>query len=195
MADLATAMILLVTNGGAMKGGKVDLSKMRRSMSSCLSLILQPLSSSLSAAFRRARSMPSIKALAAAGALRQWWELRLGWIMTRKPYFTRALEMSVVVAAVLECHCLSTLRHVFYKGRVDVHRLLGRDGLLLGGVFVQDFRCDSINYDQNFNNGDIDANASCCAGQEGGRRHVARQGEGAAQTRPCRRGGCLQLPA
>uniref|UniRef100_N1QP38 Uncharacterized protein n=1 Tax=Aegilops tauschii TaxID=37682 RepID=N1QP38_AEGTA len=122
MADLATAMILLVTNGGAMKGGKVDLSKMRRSMSSCLSLILQPLSSSLSAAFRRARSMPSIKALAAAGALRQWWELRLGWIMTRKPYFTRALEMSVVVAAVLECHCLSTLRHVFYKGRVDVHR-------------------------------------------------------------------------
>ncbi|XP_037416391.1 uncharacterized protein LOC119279100 [Triticum dicoccoides] len=157
MEDLATAIILLVKNGGAMKGGKVDQSGMRRRMSSCLSLILQPPTSSSSAAFRRAWSMPSIKALAAAGALQQWWELRLGWIITRKHSFTRALEMSVDVAAVLGCHCLSTLRHVFYKGRVNVHRLLGRDGLLLEGVFVQDFRCDCIYYDQNFNNGDIDA--------------------------------------
>ncbi|KAI4975015.1 hypothetical protein ZWY2020_048622 [Hordeum vulgare] len=113
---------LPVTNGGggAAKGAKVDLSGMRRRVSSSLSLSLQPLSSSSSAAFRRARSMPSIKALAAAGAVRQWWEWGLGWVMTRKPSFARGLEMNDEEAAVLGCHCRGTLRHVFYKARAEV---------------------------------------------------------------------------
>jgi hypothetical protein len=143
--------------GAGNKGGKVDLTGMRRRVSSSLSLHLQPLSSSSSAVFRRARSMPSIKALAAAGAMRRWWEWGLGWVMERKPSFVRGLEMSDDEAAALGCHCRGTLRHVFYKARAEVRRLLGRDGLPLGGGAGQDFRYDSVSYAQNFDNGDVDA--------------------------------------
>ncbi|XP_047069929.1 uncharacterized protein LOC124678031 [Lolium rigidum] len=140
-------------------GGKVDLSGMRRRVSSSLSLHLQPLSSSSSEALRRARSMPSIKALAAAGAVRRWWEWGLGWVMERKPSFARGLEMSDDEKAALGCHCRGTLRHVFYKARAEVRRLLGRDGLPLGGGggHGQDFGYDSVSYAQNFDNGDVGA--------------------------------------
>jgi hypothetical protein len=50
--------------------------RLRRRVSSFSAHVRPPpgLSSSAAAAFRRARSMPTAKALAAAGALRRWWE-------------------------------------------------------------------------------------------------------------------------
>ncbi|KAM3039091.1 hypothetical protein ACUV84_022119 [Puccinellia chinampoensis] len=146
---------LPVTTAGNKGAGKVDL---RRRVSSSLSLHLQPLSSSSSAAIRRARSLPSIKALAAAGAMRRWWEWGIGWVMERKPSFARGLEMSDDEAAALGCHRRGTLRHLFHKARAEVRRLLGRDGRPVGGGGAgQDFRYDSVSYAQNFDNGDADA--------------------------------------
>lgn len=145
---------LPVTNAGAGggKGSGDHLIGLRRRMSS-FSVRIQPLSSAgaAAAAFRRARSMPSVKALAAAGAVRRWWEWGVGWVMARKPAFARDLEMNDDEAAALGCHCRGTWRHVFYKVRAEVRSLLGRDGLPLS---AQDFRYDSVSYAQNFDNGD-----------------------------------------
>ncbi|KAG8087953.1 hypothetical protein GUJ93_ZPchr0010g9430 [Zizania palustris] len=135
--------------GGGGKGRGDHLIGLRRRMSS-FSVRIQPLSSAGAVAFRRARSMPSVKALAAAGALRQWWEWGVGWVMARKPAFARDLEMNEDEAAALGCHCRGTWRHVFYKVRAEVRRLLGRDGLPLS---AHDFRYDSVSYAQNFDNG------------------------------------------
>ncbi|XP_062191060.1 uncharacterized protein LOC133894892 [Phragmites australis] len=132
------------------RGGEDHLTGLRRRVSS-FSVRIQPLSSSGAAAFRRARSMPSIKALAAASALRRWWEWGLGWVMARRPPFARGLEMTDdEVAALGGCHCRGTWRHVFYKVRAGARRLLGRDGRPLP---AQDFRYDSVSYAQNFDDG------------------------------------------
>ncbi|XP_024316423.1 uncharacterized protein LOC100838194 [Brachypodium distachyon] len=151
-------------SGKGKAGGDLDLSGMRRRVSSSLSARIRPLSSSSSsssaALFRRARSMPSIKALAAAGALRRWWEWGLGWVMARKPPFARGLEMSDDEAKALGgCHCRGTLRHVFFRARAEVRRLLGRDGRPVASS-AQDFRYDSDSYAQNFDDGG-DAHARC----------------------------------
>ncbi|KAI4993533.1 hypothetical protein ZWY2020_007846 [Hordeum vulgare] len=66
-------------------------------------------------------------------------------------------RMSKDEAVVLGCHYRVTLRHVFYKARVAVSRLLGRAGLPLGGASVQDFMYDYVSYAHNFDNGEVDA--------------------------------------
>ncbi|KAL6661148.1 hypothetical protein ACP70R_000532 [Stipagrostis hirtigluma subsp. patula] len=142
---------LPVTTAGKGGGGADHLIGLRRRMSS-FSVAIRPLSSSQSAAFRRAQSMPSVKALAAASALRRWWEWGLGWVMARRPPFARGLEMSDDEAAALGgCHCRGTWRHVLHKVRARVRRALGRDGRPLAAP--QDFRYDSFSYAQNFDDG------------------------------------------
>ncbi|CAL5005365.1 unnamed protein product [Urochloa decumbens] len=139
----------VTTAGAATTGGGIGL---RRRMSS-ISMHLRP-SLSSAASFRRAQSMPSVKALAAAGALRRWWEWGLGWVMERRPPFARALEMSDDEAAALGgCHCRGTWRHVFYKVRAGAKRMLGRDGRPLKAAAPQDFGYDSVSYAQNFDDG------------------------------------------
>ncbi|CAO2207232.1 unnamed protein product [Urochloa humidicola] len=137
--------------GGAGGGGGIGL---RRRMSS-ISVHLRPSLSSSAASFRRAQSMPSVKALAAAGALRRWWEWGLGWVMERRPPFARGLQMSDDEAAALGgCHCRGTWRHVFYKVRAGARRILGRDGRPLKAAAPQDFGYDSVSYAQNFDDGE-----------------------------------------
>ncbi|XP_039817777.1 uncharacterized protein LOC120680233 [Panicum virgatum] len=138
--------------GGAGAGARGGAG-LRRRMSS-LSVRFRP-SLSSSAPFRRARSMPSVKALAAAGALRRWWEWGLGWVMARRPPFARGLGMSDDEAAALGgCHCRGTWRHVLYKVRAGARRLLGRDGRPLKAAAPQGFRYDSDSYAQNFDDGE-----------------------------------------
>uniref|UniRef100_A0A0E0IEC3 Uncharacterized protein n=1 Tax=Oryza nivara TaxID=4536 RepID=A0A0E0IEC3_ORYNI len=144
---------LPVTNATGKGRGGDHLIGLRRRMSS-FSVRIQPLMSSAGAggAFRRATSMPSVKALAAqAGAVRRWWGWGLGWVMNRRPAFARDLEMNDDEAAALGCHCRGTWRHVFYRLRAGARRLLGRDGLPLS---AHDFRYDSVSYAHNFDNGD-----------------------------------------
>ncbi|CAO2162799.1 unnamed protein product [Urochloa humidicola] len=139
----------VTTAAGAAGGGGIGL---RRRMSS-ISVHLRP-SLSTAASIRRAQSMPSVKALAAAGALRRWWEWGLGWMMERRPHFARGLEMSDDEAAALGgCHCRGTWRHVFYKVRAGARRLLGRDGRPLKAAAPPDFGYDSVSYAQNFDDG------------------------------------------
>ncbi|TVU05175.1 hypothetical protein EJB05_48328, partial [Eragrostis curvula] len=140
--------------GFAGAGGEDHLSGLRRRMSATFSARIQPLSSS-SDALRRATSMPSVKALAAAGALRRWWDWGLDWVMARRPPFARGLEMSDDEAAALGgCHNRGTWRHVVHKLRAGARRLLGRDGRPHPQLAAQDFRYDSVSYAQNFDDGD-----------------------------------------
>ena len=123
---------------GAGAGGGAGL---RRRMSSLSARFGPSLSSS--APFRRARSMPSVKALAAAGALRRWWEWGLGWVMSDDE-----------AAALGGCQCRGTWRHVLYRVRAGARRLLGRDGRPLKAAAPQGFRYDSDSYAQNFDDGE-----------------------------------------
>ncbi|KAL6858994.1 hypothetical protein ACP4OV_017996 [Aristida adscensionis] len=148
----------VTTAGGAGakngSGGGDHLIGLRRRVSS-FSVRLGPSLSSSSAAFRRAQSMPSVKALAAAGALRRWWEWGLRWVMARRAPFGRGLELSDDEAAALggcHCHCRGTWRHVLHKLRARVRRALGRDGRPLAAA-PQGFRYDSVSYAQNFDDG------------------------------------------
>jgi hypothetical protein len=142
----------VTTAAGGGGGGGIGL---RRRMSSFSVHIRPSLSSTGAVAFRRAQSMPSVKALAAAGALRRWWEWGLGWVMARRPPFARGLEMSDDEAAALGgCHCRGTWRHVFYKVRAGARKMLGRDGRPLKAAAPQDFRYDSVTYAQNFDDGE-----------------------------------------
>jgi hypothetical protein len=128
--------------------GKQQAIGLRRRMSS-FSVSIRPLSSSAEA-LRRARSMPSVKALAAAGALRRWWEWGLDWVMARRAPFARGLGMGDddEAAALGGCHGKGTWRHFFYRVRAGARQLLGRDGR--PQVAAQDFRYDSVSYAQNF---------------------------------------------
>ncbi|CAO2202485.1 unnamed protein product [Urochloa humidicola] len=142
---------LPVTTAGAAAGAGSGL---RRRMSSISVHLLRPSLSSSAESIRRAQSMPSVKALAAAGALRRWWEWGLGWVMERRPHFARGLEMSDDEAAALGgCHCRGTWRHVFYKVRAGARRILGRDGRPLKAAAPPDFGYDSASYAQNFDDG------------------------------------------
>ncbi|PWZ52142.1 hypothetical protein Zm00014a_006387 [Zea mays] len=135
-------------------GTGIELRRRRRISS--FSAHVRP--SSSVAAFRRARSMPSVKALAAAGALRRWWEWGLGWVTA--PFATRALELGggdVDEARPLglgECRCAGGWRHALFRLRAGARRLLGRDGRPLKAAAPQDFGYDSVSYKQNFDDGE-----------------------------------------
>jgi hypothetical protein len=144
---------------GTKSGGSNGGIGLRRRMSSFSVHVRPPPSLSLSssvAAFRRARSMPSVKALAAAGALRRWWEWGLGWVTA--PFAPRGLELDDDEARRPlggGCHCAGGgWRHVLVRLRAGARRLLGRDGRPLTAAAPQDFGYDSVSYAQNFDDGE-----------------------------------------
>lgn len=114
--------------------------------------------SSSVAAFRRARSMPSVKALAAAGALRRWWEWGLEWVTA--PFATRALELGggdddeARPLGLGGCRCAGGWRHALFRLRAGARRLLGRDGRPLKAAAPPDFGYDSVSYARNFDDGE-----------------------------------------
>uniref|UniRef100_A0A7N0UWI8 Uncharacterized protein n=1 Tax=Kalanchoe fedtschenkoi TaxID=63787 RepID=A0A7N0UWI8_KALFE len=124
-----------------------DKSLLRRRLSS-LSLRLHPAVPS-PAVLRRSSSSASAAAEYARSSLRRWWDWSWSWVLSRKPAFTKDLEMDEAETSALGSHCRGTLKHVFYKIRSEVRKLVGSDNVGL----PQTYRYDSINYAKNFNSG------------------------------------------
>ena len=128
-------------------GGGIGL---RRRMSSFSVHVRPPPSLSLSssvAAFRRARSMPSVK------ALRRWWEWGLGWVTA--PCAPHGQDDDEARPLGGGCRCAGGgWRHVLFRLRAGARRLLGRDGRPLKAAAPQDFGYDSVSYAQNFDDGE-----------------------------------------
>ncbi|KAF8405591.1 hypothetical protein HHK36_010498 [Tetracentron sinense] len=98
---------------------------------SALSVRIQPISSPASSwAFGRSKSMSSLGDFA-GGSMRKWWD----WILSRKPNFARDLEINEEESAVLGSHNKGSWRHVFYKVRSQLRRLVGSDHVGLPQTF------------------------------------------------------------
>uniref|UniRef100_A0A1D1Z8K5 Uncharacterized protein n=1 Tax=Anthurium amnicola TaxID=1678845 RepID=A0A1D1Z8K5_9ARAE len=130
----------------------------RRRFSS-FSVGTQPLSSAAAAssewAFRRTKSMSSIGDLA-GGSLRRWWDWGWGWILSRKPTFARDLEMNEEETAMLGCHGKGSWRHVLYKLRSELRKVVG-SGASASASAEGGFRCDSFGHEQHLHDGRVSA--------------------------------------
>ncbi|KAJ8512978.1 hypothetical protein OPV22_003412 [Ensete ventricosum] len=116
---------------------------------SSFSVKIQPLSSvSTEWAIRRCKSMPSIGEFA-GGPLRRWWGSWWGWILSRKPVFAQDVEMNEEETAMLGSHHKGSWRHVFYRVRSEIRKLMRSNSL----PTTQGFRYDSFDYPQNFDDG------------------------------------------
>ncbi|KAF5750994.1 hypothetical protein HS088_TW02G00004 [Tripterygium wilfordii] len=100
---------------------------LRRRLSS-LSLKIQPgaalmmsSSSSILSNFPRSKSMGEY----AGSSIKKWWELGWTWILSRKPTFAKDLEMNEEETRILGCHNKGSWRHVFYKLKSEIRRLVG----------------------------------------------------------------------
>ncbi|XP_021912754.1 uncharacterized protein LOC110826422 [Carica papaya] len=138
----STRVQLPVSNNDA-----ADQQSLRRRPSS-LSLRIQNISSSPAAswAFRRSKSVSSMGEYAGS-SIRKWWDLGWSWILSRKPVFAKDIEMNEEETRVLGCHNKGSWRHVFYKVRSEIRRLMRSDQVGL----PQTYRYDSFNYAKNFN--------------------------------------------
>ncbi|KAA8535912.1 hypothetical protein F0562_028390 [Nyssa sinensis] len=105
--------------------------------------------SSSPAALRRSKSVSSMEEYAGS-SIRKWWDWGWSWILSRKPTFARDLEMNGEETTVLGGHNKGSWRHVFYKVRSEVTRIV-RSSDNVG--LPQTFRYDSFNYSQNFDDG------------------------------------------
>ncbi|KAI5679586.1 hypothetical protein M9H77_00813 [Catharanthus roseus] len=97
-------------------------------------------------AFRRSKSVSSMGQYA-GDSIRSWWDWGWAWILSRKPTFAKDLELNEEETAALGCHNKGSWRHVFYKIRSELRKLLGSDNV---GGLPQTFRYDSYNYYKNF---------------------------------------------
>ncbi|XP_041012574.1 uncharacterized protein LOC121256031 [Juglans microcarpa x Juglans regia] len=121
---------------------------LRRRLSS-LSLKIQPITSpATSWAFRRSKSVSSMGEYAGS-SIREWWDWGWSWILSRKPIFAKDLELNEEEAKMLGSHDKGSWRHVFYKVRSEIRKLVGSDHVGL----PQTYRYDSYNYSQNFDDG------------------------------------------
>lgn len=99
---------------------------LRRRLSS-LSLKLQPISSpATSWALSRSKSVSAMGEYA-GGSIRKWWLWGWTWILSRKPIFAQDLEMNEEETKVLGSDNRGSWRHVFYKVRSELKRLVGSD--------------------------------------------------------------------
>lgn len=132
------------------EGGNLDTLQrgLRRRLSS-LSLKIQPATSSSWDLLRRTRSVSSFGA-SAGGSIRKWWDWGWSWIMSRKPVFAQDLEMNEEETKVLGSHNRGSWRHVFYKVRSEIRRLVGSDNNV---GLPQTCRYDPVSYAKNFDHG------------------------------------------
>ncbi|KAL5705973.1 hypothetical protein ACHQM5_024193 [Ranunculus cassubicifolius] len=116
----------------------------RRRLSS-LSMKIQPISSpATNWAFHKSKSMSSMGE-AAGSSIRKWWDWGWAWILTKKPTFAQDLEMNEEESALLGFHNKGSWRHVFYKVKSELKRLVGST--------PNGYSYDSYSYAQNFDDG------------------------------------------
>ncbi|KAL3539157.1 hypothetical protein ACH5RR_002523 [Cinchona calisaya] len=108
------------TTGKEEQGGGIR----RRLSSLSLKIQLQSSSSPSWGAFRRSKSVSSMGS-EYGGGIRKWWNWGWDWILSRKPTFARDLEMNEAETAALGCHSKGSWRHVFYKVKSELGKLVG----------------------------------------------------------------------
>jgi hypothetical protein len=85
----------------------------------------------------------------AGSFIRKWWDWGWSWVLSRKPIFTSYLEMNEEETKILGSQNRGSWRHVFYKVRYEIRKLVGS-----GHVGIpQTYRYDSYNYSKNFDDG------------------------------------------
>ncbi|KAL5858666.1 hypothetical protein ACOSQ3_006124 [Xanthoceras sorbifolium] len=120
---------------------------LRKRLSS-LSLRIQPPISSetvASWASQRSKSVSSMGEYAGT-SLRKWWDWGWSWVLSKKPTFAQDLEMNEEETRVLGCHNKGSWRHVFYKVKSDIRKLMGSDNVGL----PQTCKYTSFDYSKNF---------------------------------------------
>ncbi|XVF67119.1 hypothetical protein PTKIN_Ptkin10aG0095600 [Pterospermum kingtungense] len=122
---------------------------LRRRLSS-LSLKIQEATSSpaTSWAFHRSKSLSSMGEYAGS-SIRKWWDWGWSWVLSRKPVFAKDLEMNEEETRILGCHNKGSWRHVFYKVKSEIKKLVGSDKVGL----PQTYRYSSLDYSKNFDDG------------------------------------------
>ncbi|CAI9281903.1 unnamed protein product [Lactuca saligna] len=122
---------------------------MRRRLSS-MSLRIQPSSTSAATAWamRRSKSVSSMGE-SASTSVRNWWDWGWGWILSRKPVFAHDLEFSQDETSVLRSHDKGSWRHIFFKVRSEIRRIVRSDNVGL----PQTVRYSSHSYARNFDDG------------------------------------------
>ncbi|KAB2042530.1 hypothetical protein E1A91_D02G227300v1 [Gossypium mustelinum] len=121
---------------------------LRRRLSS-LSLKLQPTSSpATSWTFPRSKSLSSMGEYAGS-SIRKWWDWGWSWVLSKKPSFAKDIEMNEEETRILGCHNKGSWRHVFYKVRSEIRKLVGSDKVGL----PQTSRYNSLDYSKNFDDG------------------------------------------
>ncbi|CAI9277050.1 unnamed protein product [Lactuca saligna] len=100
---------------------------MRRRISSMTFQIQPPTMSDTTAwALRSSKSVSSMGE-SASTSIKTWWARGWGWILSRKPVFAQDLEMNQEETSVLGCHNKGSLRHILYKFRSEIRKLVGSD--------------------------------------------------------------------
>ncbi|KAE8672677.1 XYLEM CYSTEINE PEPTIDASE 1 family protein [Hibiscus syriacus] len=114
---------------------------------SALSVKLQPTYSP-----EKSWTLPRSKSLSAMGeytgsSIKKWWDWGWSWILSKKPMFAKDIEMNEEETRALGCHNKGSWRHVFYKVRSEIRKLVGSDRL------PQTCRYNPLGYSKNFDDG------------------------------------------
>ncbi|KAL7602882.1 uncharacterized protein LOC111889165 [Lactuca sativa] len=125
----------------------------RRRLSS-MSLRIQPSSISGTTSAATAWAMRRSKSVSSMGeststSVRNWWDRGWGWILSRKPIFAQDLEFNQEETSVLRSHDKGSWRHVFFKVKSEIRRLVRSDNVGL----PQTVRYNSHSYAHNFDDG------------------------------------------
>ncbi|XP_057548226.1 uncharacterized protein LOC130826673 [Amaranthus tricolor] len=113
-----------------------DQPSLRRRLSS-ISLKLQPsisASPATSWAIHRSKSLSSMGENAGI-SIKKWWVFGWSWILSRKPVFVQDLEMNEEEKHVIGFQNRGSLKHLFFKLKSEVRKLLRYDDMSLPQTF------------------------------------------------------------
>ncbi|KAE8721851.1 CMP-sialic acid transporter 4-like isoform X1 [Hibiscus syriacus] len=100
--------------------------RLRRRLSA-LSLKLHPTSSpEKSCTFPRSKSLSSMGEYAGS-SIKKWWDWGWSWVLPKKPMFAKDIEMNEEETRILGFHNKGSWRHIFYKVRSEMRKLVGSD--------------------------------------------------------------------